>query len=264
MLHAWEKYGLKNAEREFRNKYERKNRRFFKEGEGNLFKQIVKGRINFLKMVKGGEDPTYIRSCSHLAKLDADFNMAFQDRMDRQNILNAIFVLECERDIKQGTAFMLKDVGFVTCHHVFGSETRAFKYNKFNEKYPVSKIISNETIDISIFGSDIPVKSELKVGNVSKIQKGCKIKIIGFPNYSLGQSHHTYEGAVVGSKVLHGVRRIYVDCFLYIGMSGAPVLNDKDEVVGIAVSGAQTTDKAHRTENSFIPIEAISLLTKKI
>jgi hypothetical protein len=47
--------------------------------------------------------------------------------LDYNAISAALWVLECETSCKQGTAFALEDVGLVSCEHVLGPDTRAFK-----------------------------------------------------------------------------------------------------------------------------------------
>jgi RNA-directed DNA polymerase len=51
MLHAWSKYGLPAAEAEFRTKYDRKHR--FEIKEAPSFKYVVKGKIDYIGMIKG-------------------------------------------------------------------------------------------------------------------------------------------------------------------------------------------------------------------
>lgn len=57
MLHAWEKHGLANAHREYYKKYDQKPRGPYKSPPS--FKQIVKGKIDFLGMVRGHDNPTF-------------------------------------------------------------------------------------------------------------------------------------------------------------------------------------------------------------
>jgi len=81
MLHAWEKYGLVAAEKEFLAKYDRKKRWPFE--KGILYKQIIKGKINFLKMVRGNRNTTYLKLGHQLAELDPDFSVVFQENIKR-------------------------------------------------------------------------------------------------------------------------------------------------------------------------------------
>lgn len=67
MLHAWEKFGLENAEREFSNIHDKKHRNPTKPTVS--FKRVVKGKIDFLRMVRGELDPIYLQLLNRLAIL---------------------------------------------------------------------------------------------------------------------------------------------------------------------------------------------------
>ena len=69
---------------------------------------------------------------------------------DHQAILAALWVLECETSCKQGTAFGLPNVGLVTCEHVLGPDTRAFKSISSSQKFTVTVVASNPTVDLAI------------------------------------------------------------------------------------------------------------------
>lgn len=70
MLHAWAKYGLEGAEREFRERYDRPSRR--PGAERPSFGRVLRGKLDFLKMVKGEDDPIYRRFRKQLHALDPD------------------------------------------------------------------------------------------------------------------------------------------------------------------------------------------------
>jgi RNA-directed DNA polymerase len=57
MLHAWAKFGLKAAEKEYQEKYDAKAR--FSLKNKPTFKQVLRGKIEFIGMVKGKEDTIY-------------------------------------------------------------------------------------------------------------------------------------------------------------------------------------------------------------
>lgn len=71
MLHSWEKFGLEAAEKEFWEKYDHKHRAKFNKNPS--FKKVVKGKITFLSMVKGKNDPIYRKLLVKYAQLDPDF-----------------------------------------------------------------------------------------------------------------------------------------------------------------------------------------------
>lgn len=58
MLHAWEKFGFAAAESEFRSRYDKKHRDSFRSTPS--FKQVVKGKIDYLGMVRGKDNPIYL------------------------------------------------------------------------------------------------------------------------------------------------------------------------------------------------------------
>ncbi len=68
MLYAWEKFGLQAAQREWQGKYDRKSR-----GPGHSgphFEQVLKGKIEYLGMIKGQDSLTYLRFIDQLGDLD--------------------------------------------------------------------------------------------------------------------------------------------------------------------------------------------------
>jgi RNA-directed DNA polymerase len=68
MLYAWQNFGLAAAEKEFLTRYGKKHRGPCKQPPS--FQQIVKGKIEFLGMVKGKDDPIYLRFLAQLRNLD--------------------------------------------------------------------------------------------------------------------------------------------------------------------------------------------------
>jgi len=59
MLHAWETYGLEDAEKEFHLRHDKKYRGPFKNRP--TFKQVLKGRLDFVGMVRGKENLIYLK-----------------------------------------------------------------------------------------------------------------------------------------------------------------------------------------------------------
>lgn len=68
MLHSWEKYGEEKAEAEYLSKYNDKHRSPWKEKPS--FKYVVKGKIEYLGMVRGKDSFIYSKFNNKLRKLD--------------------------------------------------------------------------------------------------------------------------------------------------------------------------------------------------
>jgi RNA-directed DNA polymerase len=83
MLHAWREYKLPAAEGEFLAKYDRRHRR--PGGEPPSFKRVVKGKIEYLGMVRGKRDPIYRRCLAKYAELDPDFTLSEETGWDKVN-----------------------------------------------------------------------------------------------------------------------------------------------------------------------------------
>lgn len=71
MLHAWQKFGLDAAQQDFWTKYDKKHRG--PHVRTPSFKKVVKGKIDYLRMVKGRDDAVYLKLIRQYAQLDDKF-----------------------------------------------------------------------------------------------------------------------------------------------------------------------------------------------
>jgi hypothetical protein len=76
MIHAWEAYGLEHAEAEYQAKYFKGQKR---RGKPAPFAQVVRGKMEFLKMVKGIRDPVYHRLQRRLVLADPEYLSVMQE-----------------------------------------------------------------------------------------------------------------------------------------------------------------------------------------
>lgn len=83
MLHAWRRHGIEAAEGEFREKYDHRQRR--PGGEPPSFRCVVKGKIEFLGMVRGKRDRIYRRYLAKYADLDLEFTLPEETGWDKVN-----------------------------------------------------------------------------------------------------------------------------------------------------------------------------------
>ncbi len=70
MLHAWDKYGYDAAEKEYTLKYWRKKPIKSYQEKDPSFRHVVKGKIEFLGMVRGHTDKMFVRFNNQAAELD--------------------------------------------------------------------------------------------------------------------------------------------------------------------------------------------------
>lgn len=184
-------------------------------------------------------------------------------KFDINKVNNSLWVLECEETCKQGTAVAIANIGLVTCSHVIGSNTKAFHISNINKKYKINVIKRNETLDLAVI-SLVEFDDELlyiEKASSDDIAQMDHIGIAGFPNYRLGDSGVLIPGLVVGFRPRSGVQRILTNAPIVAGNSGGPVINGDNQVIGIAVTGADKMEDAHQTEeHGIIPINALNLL----
>ena len=180
-----------------------------------------------------------------------------------ERLRKALWILECERTIRQGTAFNLSGVGLVTCEHVLGTETKAFRASEFDNKYPIKIKAKNKDIDLAILKIDISLDKGLDLGSADNLKEMDHLAIAGFPNYRLGDSGVIVPGLVIGFRMVSGIRRVLTNASIIAGTSGGPVLDRNNCVIGVAVTGAELMEKAQKTEDhGIIPIDTLKFLSE--
>ena len=266
MLHAWEKYGLPAASREFFKRFDTKDRAGFKRSTDE-FSTVVKGKIDYLKMIRGEDDGIVRRFLG----IYADLNPKFVPRPVTNHpahlaqVFDSVWVLECEDTYFQGTAFALADVGLITCEHVLGKATHAYKADRPDERFPIAVVYAERAFDLALVSINAPLGSSLKKGRSDVLGVGSPITVVGYPNHALRDSGVMMPGNIVGYRTVSTVRRMLVSAPIIQGGSGGPVLDDRGKVIGVAVTGADKMENADKTEaHGVIPIETIDRLVEQL
>lgn len=274
MLYAWKKFGAINAEHEYLNKYRLKSiplwqKESVEKSNGEFFKSVLIGRINYIQMIRGRHDSIYRKLAYRLTELLGKPNEDFKRSPEEL----ATFILQNDIDQCQGTAFLLESVGLVTNQHVVPNISAEFQevvyFHRFFEtnnrtaefKYSCSK---RDIAIFSIENGEFADITALKVGDDSKLERGSKVIVIGFPGYAPTVSEpFVCSGLIVSKRSYFDLPVWVVDVPINHGCSGGPVLNEKFEVIGIATFGAEKND-GQSYFNGFIPISIlIDYLSKK-
>jgi S1-C subfamily serine protease len=269
MLHAWRVFGLDLAESEFHKRYDRKHRN--PKTPPPSFKRVVKGKLDFLTMVRGKDDSVCIRLLRDYARLAPEFRFTSVGgpHTNIDLIKDAVWVLEALVDVEgnvvtnQGTAFFLKGIGLVTCAHVLDGQTMAICPIEPHLSHPVRVVTRDDQIDLAVL--EVPGVHhdiELAMGDPTSLQQSAPIKLLGFPNYAPGNQCAIRNGEVTDFRTVSATRRILVDANIIVGNSGGPVLDQRNCVVGVAARGAVSEDEAQTTDrHEVIPIDALKQLT---
>lgn len=240
MLHAWEKWGLENAEKVHSGHY-RKHRH--PNRAKPPFEAVLRGKINYVGMIRGKGDPLYIRLRSRLAKLDGGDR--WQDLKSPEGQLrHALWVVEGEGT--QGTGFSLCGVGLITCRHVVEhviEEGKAvvFRSNHPWDKYPVAILAEDEGLDVAVLQTPPTRHSELDADSDTQIQIGMPVTVTGFPQHHYGDEIYSHDGHVTQLRSSKGLFLVSAD--IVGGNSGGPVLAG-GKVVGLAVTGSDRWEES--------------------
>jgi hypothetical protein len=73
---------------------------------------------------------------------------------DIGTVMDSLWVLECDEEYIQGTAFSLENVGLLTCEHVLGKATVAFRHDRPEKRFPVRVKARHAVLDLAVLEVD--------------------------------------------------------------------------------------------------------------
>jgi RNA-directed DNA polymerase len=247
ILHNWDKYGIDTARDEYYSNNRKNNNSPYKKTCD--FKFVILGKINFVKMVKGHINSVYRKLINKYNLLDKN-NFPILEIEESKIIENNIWIIEVNGK-SMGTGFLLENYGLVTCNHVLdlGGKFTACKSTNLQVKYELTLLKQNSIPDIAIL-SFTRKEIELNSSHLRKTDTPVKVRDlllgVGFPlNYSDKEAFF-YETKVVAFSDIMFTPRLVLDKPFTAGMSGSPLLNSKNEVVGIISTGSK--DLGHASD----------------
>jgi RNA-directed DNA polymerase len=262
MLHAWDKFGVDDAAAHFFQKFDYKERSPKGTDAAGLFKKIVKGRIDYLGMVRGRESRTHLSLLEKFASLQPNFVWppTLPPREVKLNVLErAVFAIEGLES--QGTAFNLRNVGIITCAHVVAGKGPycVQRYGQADE-FPVTIAHVDEDRDLALLQFDGQLPDPLPQFELATVgaEKEDQIVLMGYPNNGVAVSSSIERGAVSGHYVRFGQARHLVTCTIYQGNSGGPLLDRNYRLVGIAANGISKEEEKPAQLHGVIPISVLA------
>ena len=246
-LYSVETMGFAAAQKKFKDRHN---------GDTDLAFHL-KGKISWLGSVKGQSDPVFRAIASR-------FNAVFLAHTIKINpspedIINrAVWILEhFHGDFAQGTAFFLKGVGLVTAAHcvsdALGEEIDVHHHSKPSNTFKV-KVKQHHVIrDLAILEHAIPSNEfyELELTKQA-LNIGDSVRAIGYPGYAPGDGLNIRPGQISSFSVKSTVPLVEVTQKLTQGMSGGPIIDDKNGVIGIIHKGGP-----HEGRDFAVSVEAL-------
>lgn len=228
MLHSMENLGLAAAQ----------TRYGLSGGKGALAAHL-RGKIAYVAHLKGQTDPV-VRSLAQrynrsFAAKPIKLTPTAAERRDR-----AVWVVEVPKK-HNGTAFFLAGVGLVTAAHcVEGmSEVEVLHPSKHTTTFKVKVLHYDKDRDVAVLDpATIPPTEFYELEPAAKAAAVTDaVLAVGYPLWGYGERLNIRPGEVSLLTVRSGLLLLEVTQQLTQGMSGGPILNVENEVVGIIHKG---------------------------
>lgn len=226
------------------------------------FKEVLKGKINFIKDVRGNKNYIFLKYAQQLNRLFKEeiFNLDFLDEF-----ISNVVILEYQTDDEyvQGSAFFVKDIGLFTSYHVTeNGEFYSVKTHKMNELTMISKgmneISSDYDIDYALYEVNNDNIRGLELGDSEGIRLGDKVIIVGYPDYNENDSPNIQTCEVISKTKYMGAPLYSVSGKIFHGASGGVVLDMNYKVIGIVKAGVVTMEEVqNNSKQGFVPMNIV-------
>ena len=262
-LHAWRKHGYDDAQKVFLESFSPLNHGPGRPGPS--LEKTIRGRIEFVGSVKGWGDPVYLRLRMAFNALTA-YPIKKSGASNSSQIELATWIIEDEEDIVQGSIFYLDGYGFVTNAHCVGEKPVIYHPSIPSERHSVVVRSLSTEYDLAILdppsGFVFPKPLRANFAEDAVITSD-PIRVVGYPNFAPGKTISFVPGAISSKEMVSGRPRYQVSAIIQSGNSGGPVLDARDQVIGVAVTGVPSIDhpELEKYDMMVIPIRSIRHLS---
>lgn len=268
MIKAIEKFGVPSASSSVISDEWKCNRQFsegFSEPQSSeeFLVSRLRGMIEFLKFVKGENDPVYKSIANRFNKLGVSKPL-FVPHGVHTKLEEAVWVVEFGDS--SGTGFFCSGRKFVTCTHCVDIEDKLIDEGDvpfiFNPRNPAYKIdlpepnfmSSRDNLDIAVyeFSSNI-IDSTFALDielNSRELMYHQEVLYAGYPNHGPGKQIEIRKSRITSNYTRSGNRLAKIDNLIIAGNSGGCVLDQRNKVIGIVRYGTEPGAGA-TDENSF-------------
>lgn len=278
ILHNYEQNGAEDAVVEYFKKYksdeEYKNVQRIMDSENedskkaviNLFNSVLKGKINFIKDIRGNDDFVFYKYAEQLNHITGK-KMISVEKHDQlmEKIENSVFILQA--DSGQGSGFLLKDYGLITNYHVteddYTYEVFSYLKNKITSlNNDINLVYEDNKIDYACYNFGKSSDNAWKRGDsdilVGKTMYDIELIMISYPDYLPGDLPNIQQIHIVGKRAFFDNDIFLIDGKIIHGASGGIVIDKNGLVMGVVRCGSATQEEAEQTiVQGFIPINTI-------
>lgn len=211
----------------------------------------VAGKLDYLRMVRGSDDPLYARLAVGARGACNLFPLGVPISGKATKILNLLstavwVVLGLDHngtEVVQGTAFSLEGVGIVTARHNFNNPANGFAVARWeirrgsdpNLPFTVTAVHDHPTLDLAVVQATVDPIGVLRVA-ASPPTWSEAITVVGFPSwYSAADQLFGSQGQVNQLRAINGVNYFITSAIVQEGNSGGPILRSDGTVLGVAL-----------------------------
>lgn len=248
-LHHWKRYGEAAANQRYLDE-------FAKGATGpQALRKSLQGRLGFLRMVKGRDDPVYVRLALKFGELTGGRSVVVAgDNVRRPELVApcmwAVTGVDHDgNDVRSSTAFSVAGIGVVTSAHAF-DDSKVAKWYLVpawapGKRIEIVRIMALKHHDLALC-LDAPASPGSLARSHRRIGAGEAMTLIGFPKWSgLGEPPRIESGHVTRVRTISAVRVVATSVAIRRGNSGGPVCDSTGGVIGVARHGAGSTTEPH-------------------
>ena len=230
------------------------------------FKGVLKGKIGYIKQVKGENNPVFLKYAKMLNDVFEEEIFHIDEKIELLKIIeNSVFVLESTTgdNYVQGSGFIAKGIGLLTNFHVTeDDEMYSVKTYKNELKTSVSNSLNlvknNRDIDYACYRFGAESEDALEIGTSKELTIGSRVLVVGYPEYIKGNSPEMQEVSITSERTFLGQRIYTIGGRVVHGASGGVVLDESNKVVGIIRCGPVTFEEAESSAvQGIIPIDDV-------
>lgn len=230
------------------------------------FKEVLKGKLGYIRYVKGKNNYVFLKYAKELNELFGEEVFHVNEELQLlEKIEKSVFILESETEDNcvQGSGFIIKNIGLLTNYHVTeDNEIYLVSTYKGEKKGAVSNGINlvknNQNIDYACYSIGKTCEDALELGSSKELNIGSTVLVVGYPDYSKGNSPEIQLTNIISERFFMGQRIFTIAGRIVHGASGGVVLNESHEVVGVIRCGPATLEETSDSAiQGIIPIDDI-------
>lgn len=230
------------------------------------FKAVLKGKIGYIKQVRGEKNLIYLKYAKILNNVfEEEIFHISEDFELLKKVEKSVFILEAETNSNyiQGSGFILKNIGLLTNYHVTESNEIYTVSTYKNEKIcsvsnELNLVKNNRDIDYACYSFGKNSENALSLGSSKELVIGSAVLVVGYPDYNKNNSPEIQPTTIISERFYMGQRIYTIAGRIVHGASGGVVLNDEYKVVGVIRCGPVTLEETSDSAvQGIIPIDDI-------